>query len=116
MRIPSRPKRDPLGWWRPRCSHQNNLEKPRAGQKPGTERKSLLLRVIMRDGESGEKLLQRFKRSVAKEGILKEIKKRKFHEKPSQARRRRMREQEKLLRKRARKAAARESRRKVPRF
>ena len=75
-----------------------------------------MLRVTLRDGETAEKLLQRFKRSVAKEGILKEIKKRNYHEKPSQARRRRMREQEKLLRKKARKLAAKEARRKTRRF
>ncbi|MDG1455622.1 MAG: 30S ribosomal protein S21, partial [Planctomycetota bacterium] len=42
-----------------------------------------MIRVTMRSGETSEKLLQRFKRTVAKEGLLKEIKKRSFYEKPS---------------------------------
>ena len=60
-----------------------------------------------------EKLVQRFKRSVAKEGILKEIKRRKYYEKPSQARRRRLREQEKLIRKKARKKLIKDARRRT---
>ena len=71
-----------------------------------------MLRVTQRDGEPAEKLLQRFKRSVAKEGILKEIKKRKFHEKPSEMRRRQQREQEKNRRKRERKLEQKEARKK----
>jgi len=35
-----------------------------------------------------EKLFKQFKREVEKEGIIKEIKKREFYEKPSQLRRR----------------------------
>lgn len=72
-----------------------------------------MLRITARNGETTEKLVQRFKRTVAKEGILKEIKKRKYYEKPSEARRRRDREQEKLLRKKARKTALKEARRKA---
>ena len=71
-----------------------------------------LIRVTIRNGESPEKLLQRFKRTVAKEGLLKEIKKRNYYEKPSEARRRRAREQEKLLRKKARKKQIKDMRRK----
>ncbi len=74
-----------------------------------------MLRVTLRNGETTEKLLQRFKRSVAKEGILKEIKKRGYYEKPSQARRRKMREHEKLMRKKARKKAVKEARKKARR-
>lgn len=65
----------------------------------------------MRAGESTEKLVQRFKRTVAKEGILKEIKKRKFYEKPSEGRRREQREQEKQVRRNARKKAQKDARR-----
>jgi small subunit ribosomal protein S21 len=71
-----------------------------------------LIRVTIRNGETPEKLLQRFKRTVAKEGLLKEIKKRNYYEKPSEARRRRAREQEKLLRKKARKKVIKDLRRK----
>jgi len=38
--------------------------------------------------ENFEKLFKQFKREVEKEGIIKEIKKREFYEKPSQLRRR----------------------------
>lgn len=62
------------------------------------EKGRALLRVTMNSGESTEKLVQRFKRTVAREGILKEIKKRRFYEKPSEARRRDMREQERVRR------------------
>ena len=71
-----------------------------------------MLRVTARSGETGEKLLQRFKRSVAKEGILKEIRRRKFYEKPSEGRRRQQREQEKMARKKARKKIMKDTRRK----
>ncbi|MEM7166549.1 MAG: 30S ribosomal protein S21 [Planctomycetota bacterium] len=70
-----------------------------------------MLKITQRSGENPEKLVQRFKRSVAKEGILKEIKKRRFYEKPSEARRRRQREQEKQLRRRLRKKEIKDARR-----
>lgn len=72
-----------------------------------------MIRVSIRSGETTEKLVQRFKRTVAKEGLLKEIKKRNFYEKPSEGRRRRAREQDKLLRKKARKKALKDARRKA---
>jgi small subunit ribosomal protein S21 len=61
-----------------------------------------VLKVAIRTGESPEKFLQRFKRLCSKEGILKEIKKRAYYEKPSERRRRRAQEQIKGLRKRTR--------------
>ena len=72
-----------------------------------------MIRVTARSGETNEKVVQRFKRTVAREGVLKEIKKRNFYEKPSDGRRRRLREQEKLLRKKLRKKAQKEARRKT---
>ena len=69
-----------------------------------------MIRTTLRSGETVEKLIQRFKRSVAKEGILKECKKRKFYEKPSEQRRRQAREQEKAIRKKARRKALKEAR------
>lgn len=72
-----------------------------------------MIRVSIRSGETTEKLVQRFKRTVAKEGLLKEIKKRNFYEKPSEGRRRKAREQDKLLRKKARKKALKDARRKA---
>lgn len=70
-----------------------------------------MLKITQRAGENPEKLVQRFKRSVAKEGILKEIKKRRFFEKPSEARRRREREQVKQVRRRLRKQEVKDARR-----
>ncbi|OUU23557.1 MAG: 30S ribosomal protein S21 [Planctomycetia bacterium TMED53] len=71
-----------------------------------------MIRVTLRGGETAEKLLQRFKRTVAKEGLLKEIKKRSFYEKPSEEKRRKQREFEKLMRKKDRKISIKETRRK----
>ncbi|MFA5644784.1 MAG: 30S ribosomal protein S21 [Candidatus Ratteibacteria bacterium] len=39
--------------------------------------------------ESFEKIFKQFKRDVEREGIIREVKKREFYEKPSQIRRRR---------------------------
>ena len=61
-----------------------------------------MIKVAIRAGESPEKFLQRFKRICTKEGVLKEIKKRAYYEKPSDRRRRREKEQAKAIRKRAR--------------
>jgi small subunit ribosomal protein S21 len=61
-----------------------------------------LIKVAIRTGESPEKFLQRFKRICSKEGVLKEIKKRSYYEKPSDRKRRREKEQKKALRKKAR--------------
>lgn len=61
-----------------------------------------MIKVAIRAGESPEKFLQRFKRICSKEGVLKEIKKRAYYEKPSDRRRRREKEQAKAIRKRAR--------------
>jgi len=61
-----------------------------------------VIKVAIRTGESPEKFLQRFKRICSKEGVLKEIKKRSYYEKPSDRRRRREKEQKKALRKRVR--------------
>jgi len=58
-----------------------------------------MVKVEARKGESGEKLLQRFKRLVNKDGILKEWKKKSRYEKPSEKRRRKEKERIKNLRK-----------------
>lgn len=44
--------------------------------------------VRLRDGESFEGALKRFKKIVEKSGILTELRKREFYEKPSQKRKR----------------------------
>jgi small subunit ribosomal protein S21 len=45
-------------------------------------------KVEVRKDESFESALRRFKRKIEQEGILKEIKKRKHYEKPSERKRR----------------------------
>ena len=87
----------------------------RAPRSTRPRKEPSLLRITLRSGDTTEKLIQRFKRSVAKEGILKECKKRKFYEKPSEARRRQQREQEKQLRKKARRKAMKDARLKARR-
>ena len=49
-------------------------------------------RVEIRDDESLEKALRRFKRLIEREGILKALKAKKHYEKPSERRRREMRQ------------------------
>lgn len=46
--------------------------------------------VRIRDGESFEQALRRFKKIVEKAGILTELRKREFYEKPSVKRKRKM--------------------------
>ena len=58
------------------------------------------VRVAARPGENPDRLIQRFKRICSKEGILKEVKKRRFYEKPSEKRRREDKERVKSIRKR----------------
>lgn len=55
------------------------------------------------DGEEFEKLLKRFKKEVEKAGILSELKKREFYEKPSEKRKRRLKAARRRALKRARK-------------
>ena len=47
-----------------------------------------MARVILREGESLEEALRRFKREVLREGILKELRRREFYEKPSELKKR----------------------------
>ena len=49
-------------------------------------------RVEIRDDEPLEKALRRFKRLIEREGILKALKARKHYEKPSERKRREMRQ------------------------
>ena len=56
------------------------------------------VRVAARPGENPDRLIQRFKRICSKEGILKEVKKRRFYEKPSERRRREDKERVKSIR------------------
>ena len=47
-----------------------------------------MVKVVVREGETIEHALRRFSREVLKEGILTELKKREFYEKPSVVRKR----------------------------
>ena len=42
-----------------------------------------MVRVIVRKNENAEKALKRFKRKVEKEGIMRDVKMKRFHMKPS---------------------------------
>jgi len=50
-----------------------------------------MIRVDARSGEPLEKTLRRFKKQCEKEGLTKDIKKTSYYEKPSERRRRRIR-------------------------
>jgi len=69
--------------------------------KPKIKRGDLTLAgIIVRDGESFEQALKRFKRLVEKTKILSEIKKREFYEKPGVRRRKKQQAvRKKLLKK-----------------
>lgn len=49
------------------------------------------------EGESFEKALKRFKRAVEKEGIIAEVKRRQFYEKPSEKKKRKERASRKRM-------------------
>lgn len=65
----------------------------------------MAIRVTSTYGNEGERLLQRFKRICLRSGLFKEIKRRQYHEKPSDRRRREAKEH--------RRAAQRAERRKA---
>ena len=74
-----------------------------AGRTAGAGRKrgcaEMAIRVTSMSGRDGEKLLQRFKRLTIREGLIKEIKRRRFYEKPSTRRRREANERIRAVRK-----------------
>jgi len=59
-----------------------------------------LANVKIRDGESLEEALRRFKRECEREGILTEIKKREYYESPSVKKRRKLKESKRKSKKR----------------
>ncbi|MCS7199276.1 MAG: 30S ribosomal protein S21 [Caldimicrobium sp.] len=59
--------------------------------------------VIVRDGESFEQAIKRFKRLVEKTKILSEVKKREFYEKPGVKRRKKLQSARKKLLKKLKK-------------
>jgi len=60
----------------------------------------ILANVKVRDGESLEEALRRFKRECEREGILTEIKKREYYESPSVKKRRKEKESKRKSKKR----------------
>ena len=56
-----------------------------------------MIRVEARSGEPLEKTLKRFKKACEKEGLVKDIKKNAYYEKPSDKMRRRIRNQMKRI-------------------
>ncbi|WP_022854919.1 30S ribosomal protein S21 [Thermodesulfobacterium thermophilum] len=59
--------------------------------------------IVVKDGESLEQALKRFKRLVEKTKILSEVKKREFYEKPGVRRRKKMQAARKKLMKKLKK-------------
>ena len=57
------------------------------------------------DGENINRAINQLKRKMANEGIFKELKKRRFYEKPSERKKRKQREAERRLRKSLRRQA-----------
>ena len=51
----------------------------------------MAIRIKARAGESVEQMMKRFKKLCEKEGLVKDIKRKEFYEKPSERRRRAMR-------------------------
>lgn len=63
--------------------------------------------IVVRDNESFEQALRRFKRKCEKAGVLSEVKRRRFYEKPSEKRKRQMiQARKKMLRKMAKQRRA----------
>ncbi len=65
------------------------------------------MQVIARDGETIEELLARFKRGMARSGILRDLKKRRFFVGPGEQRRMKEKEAARKLKRRKQKAADR---------
>jgi len=60
------------------------------------------LEYHLRDGEDLDRALKRFRRKVQRAGIFRDIKKNRFYEKPSEARRRKAKAAERRRRRRKR--------------
>lgn len=56
-----------------------------------------MIRVKSRGNESLDKLMRRFKKKCEKEGLIKDIKRSSYYEKPSERRRRKVRKSQKRV-------------------
>jgi small subunit ribosomal protein S21 len=65
------------------------------------------LEYILREGEELNRALRKFRRKVQRAGIFRDIKKHRFYEKPSEAKRRKMKAAERRRRRRRRRRTPR---------
>jgi len=72
---------------------------------PRRSRQELPPLVVRVEGDNINRAINQLKRKMANEGIYKELKKRRFYEKPSERRKRKSREAERRLRKAIRRQA-----------
>jgi small subunit ribosomal protein S21 len=70
---------------------QGSTDRANPSGFPEAREEADMATAIRRDGESFEGLFRRFRKHVQQEKILKEIRKRRFFEKPSQERKRKAR-------------------------
>jgi small subunit ribosomal protein S21 len=70
-------------------------------------REGVVLEYILRENEELDRALRKFRRKVQRAGIFRDIKKHRFYEKPSEARRRKAKAAERRRRRRRRRAAGR---------
>jgi small subunit ribosomal protein S21 len=61
-------------------------------------RESRVLKVKMRSGESVQQMIRRFKKLCEKEGLIRDMKRTAYYEKPSERERRRMRKAQRVIR------------------
>jgi small subunit ribosomal protein S21 len=57
-----------------------------------------MLKVKMRSGESVQQMIRRFKKLCEKEGLIRDMKRTAYYEKPSERERRRMRKAQRIVR------------------
>ena len=62
-------------------------------------KKPINIEITPRRNEQPERMIRRFTKKVKKEGILEEVRERKYYVKPSEARRKKKRERDALMRK-----------------
>lgn len=67
------------------------------------------MEYILHEGEELERALRKFRRKVQRAGIFRDIKKHRFYEKPSEARRRKAKAAERRRRRRKRRAKRKSS-------
>ncbi len=65
------------------------------------------MEYILREGEELNRALRKFRRKVQRAGIFRDIKKHRFYEKPSEAKRRKMKAAERRRRRRRRRRTPR---------